>query len=68
MAQALIPVSEVVKRTGLCRASVLRFVERGTFPKPVFPAPRMPRWRADEIESWIERLSNKRDDNAQAAA
>ena len=30
------------------------------FPMPIYPAPRSPRWRADEVEAYLERLSGER--------
>ena len=64
----LLSTDAVTERTGFSRMTIYRWVKRGLFPKPLYPAPRVPRWRSDEIEDWLERLSNKRDDNAQAAA
>ena len=64
----LLTADAVAERIGFSRMTLHRWVKRGLFPAPIYCAPRVPRWRADEIESWIERLSNKRDDSAQAAA
>ena len=46
------------------RVRVWRRVNSGHLPRPVCPAPKMARWRAEEIDEIIERASKQR----QAAA
>ena len=33
---------------------------RPGFPRPLYPASRSPRWRTDEIEDYLDRLSRER--------
>ena len=56
----LLSVREVCRRVGLSRPSIYKRMGAGRFPRPIYPAPRAPRWRSDEIAEWIERLSAER--------
>ncbi len=56
----LLSVREVCRRVGLSRPSIYTRMAAGRFPRPIYPAPRAPRWRSDEIAEWIERLSAER--------
>ena len=57
----LINVREVGRRLGLSRSAIYKLLEsEPQFPRPCYPAPRAPRWRADEIAAWVERLSEAR--------
>ena len=63
----LLTVNEVGRRVGLSRPSIYRAIDRGTFPKPCYPAPRAPRWRSDEIAEWIDAASVRREDDFREA-
>ena len=56
----LLNISAVRARVGVSRTTIYKMLAKGTFPKPAYPAPHMPRWRSDEIEAYIERLSAAR--------
>ena len=56
----LLHVREVCRRVGLSRPSIYKRMAVGAFPKPVYPTPRAPRWRSDEIAEYIENLSARR--------
>ena len=56
----LLRVREVMRRVALSRPTIYSRMAKGAFPRPIYPAPRAPRWRSDEIEIWIERLSAER--------
>jgi prophage regulatory protein len=43
---------EVVKQTGLSRATIYRRIEVGDFPKPSKITDRAVGWRASVIEAW----------------
>ena len=62
----LMKIGEVGERVGLSRPAIYALMKKGRFPLPCYPAPRAPRWRSDEIDAHIERLSAER--NAQATA
>ncbi len=40
--------------TGLSAATIYRWIEQGTFPRPVQLGPNSVGWRASEVEAWIE--------------
>ena len=63
----LLSADAVAERTGFSRMTLHRWVKRGLFPAPIYCAPRVPRWRSDEIDAWIERLSTKRHERVKAA-
>ena len=56
----LLRVRDVCQRVNLSRQRVYERMNAGKFPKPIHVAPRSPRWRADEIDAFIERLSAER--------
>ena len=59
----IVPIKQVCARVGMARHTVLKLIREGRFPRPLYPAPRMPRWRTDEIDEWLERLSTERATN-----
>ena len=56
----LLNIKAVRGRVGVSRTTIYKLLAKGTFPKPTYPAPHMPRWRSDEIDKYIERLSVNR--------
>lgn len=64
-ANTLIRLPEVLKMTGLSRATIYRRMRAGTFPKSVDIGGSDARcapvaWPLDEIEGWIEQRKNAR--------
>ena len=57
----LLTLAEVRLRVGLSKTSIYKAMARGTFPRCVHVAPQAVRWRSDEIDSWIEEVSARRD-------
>lgn len=57
---SLLNISEVCRRVGLSRPSIYRLLKAGRLPQPTYPAQRAPRWRSDEIDEFIERVSAER--------
>lgn len=55
--KVLLRLKDVSSAVGLCRSSIYRLVAEGTFPKPVHVSERSVRWRAADIEAWIEARS-----------
>ncbi len=51
---------EVVRITGIARATIYKKITDGTFPKPLKISPTCVRWRSDEIDRWVEKLTNER--------
>ena len=56
----LLRIRDVMQKVGLSRPSVYKRMAIGNFPKPIYPAPRAPRWRSDEVDEWIAELSAAR--------
>ena len=52
----LLPLQEVMKITGIARATIYKKINEGSFPKAVKLSPTCVRWRSDEIEDWINQL------------
>ena len=51
----LIRLPEVLRLTGISKATIYRWIGMGTFPAPVNPGDsRMIAWKSDVIETWIE--------------
>ena len=53
MGDQLLKLDEVLALTGLSKSTLYRLVERGEFPRPVKLSPRVARWRAEEVEGWV---------------
>ena len=50
----LIDRTEVEKRVGLTRSSIYDAMRKGNFPLPLKVGPKAVRWRASEIEAWVD--------------
>lgn len=61
-----IRLAEVIRRTGLPRASIYELMAEGRFPKPVPLAERSVGWIEAEIVSWQEARIAERDRQAHA--
>ena len=56
----LLNVRDVCKRLGVCRSTLYKGIAAGRIPAPVHVMPTAPRWRSDELDAHIERLSDAR--------
>lgn len=45
---------EVEARTALSRTSIYRLMREGSFPEPIRIGERAVRWRASELEAWLD--------------
>ena len=52
----LLRIAEVCDRVKLARPTVYKRMRTGDFPRPIYPAPRAPRWRSDTLQEWIDNL------------
>ena len=52
-AEELLPLHEVLRRTGCRRSTIYAWIQRGHFPAPVRLGPRRVAWRRSEIDFWI---------------
>lgn len=50
----LLKVAEVARLTSLHRATIYRMIHEGTFPRQIRLTKRCVRWRASDIEHWLE--------------
>jgi prophage regulatory protein len=53
-APRIIRLPEVIKRTGLPRASIYQQMAMGSFPKPIAISLRSRGWIESEVKDWIE--------------
>jgi prophage regulatory protein len=51
--QNLIRLPQVLRCTGLSRATLYRLARVGAFPRPVKIGPRASAWRAHEVADWV---------------
>ena len=55
----LLKIAEVEVRTGMKRANIYRLIQLGQFPAPIHLGGA--KWRADEVEEFIQRRTEERD-------
>jgi len=60
----LLRINDVSQLTSLAKSTINLWVTQGKFPKPISLSPTIKVWRTEQIESWINQLS----DTAQAAS
>ncbi|NOD78910.1 AlpA family transcriptional regulator [Ruegeria sp. HKCCD4332] len=53
----ILRITEVIERTGLSRASIYRLMKSGDFPKRVKLSVRMVGWREQDIQEWLDNLT-----------
>ena len=58
----LLPLSEVTRLTGLKRTAIHERMARNDFPRPVKLGKTTTRWVLSEVETWIDRQIQARDD------
>lgn len=46
-------MKDVVKKIGLCRATIYAMISRGEFPRPIRIGERATGWRESELEAWL---------------
>ncbi len=63
----LIPLRDVLARTGLKRSTLYVRIGRGQFPKPVRLGPNRVGWVEQEVEDWIRARIAERDGEEAAA-
>ena len=50
----LLRLSDVIEAVCLSKPTIYRLIKDRGFPQPVRIGPRAVRWRADEIDAWVE--------------
>jgi prophage regulatory protein len=56
----MIRMKEVVKKIGLCRATIYAMISRGEFPRPIRIGERATGWSESELEAWLARRAAAR--------
>ncbi|MYC29322.1 MAG: AlpA family transcriptional regulator [Chloroflexi bacterium] len=54
----LLTLKDVMAITQLSKPSLYRQIQEGSFPKPLKIGRRSSRWRASDIDHWLEGLSS----------
>lgn len=54
----LLDLQAVERRTSLRRSRIYQLIRAGLFPKP-YKIGQLARWRADEIDEWIDRVTGR---------
>ncbi|MDR9424381.1 MAG: AlpA family transcriptional regulator [Marinobacter sp.] len=57
----ILRLRDVMEKTGLARSTVYKYIEAGTFPKPIDLGGRSVGWVDQEINDWILEKINQRD-------
>lgn len=63
----LLKLNEVIDRTKVCRAKIYQLMELNEFPKSVKLGQRSVAWVESEVDTWIEKRIQERDENNFAA-
>ena len=57
----LLNAKEVCRLAGVSIPTLYRLAKAGRFPRPLRVGPQVSRWRSDEIEAHLDRLTAERD-------
>jgi len=50
----LVRLPEVMEIIGVSKETILLWMKKGSFPRPLLLGPRARAWRLDEIQRWME--------------
>ena len=53
----LIGIKELVEMLGISESTLTRMIKEGRIPKPLYIAPRCPRWWLSDILKWLASLA-----------
>ena len=67
MTKQLLKIDEVINKTKICRAKIYQLMELNEFPKSVKLGQRSVAWVESEVDAWIEKRIQERDENNFAA-
>ncbi|MDR8761984.1 helix-turn-helix transcriptional regulator [Burkholderia multivorans] len=62
----LMRMKDVVKKIGLCRATIYSMIGRGEFPRPIRIGERATGWLESELEAWLAKRSAAREQAARS--
>jgi prophage regulatory protein len=52
--ETLLRIQDVESALGMRRANIYKMIRRGDFPKQLSVGKRAVRWKASEVQAWIE--------------
>lgn len=61
MASKILPIEEVIDRTGLSRRTLYQEISEGRFPRPVQLTSRRVGWPENDVDTWIDHKIAARD-------
>lgn len=61
IAMRILRLRNVMKKTGLARSTIYKYIDAGTFPKPIDLGGRSVGWVDSEIDGWIADKIQERD-------
>lgn len=64
----LIRIHEVMRKTGLSRTTIYRYIQRAGFPKPVTLDLGASRWAEIEVDAWIRERMQRRSEPERSMA
>ena len=64
----ILRLKDVIEKTGLARSTIYKYVEAGTFPKPIPLGGRSVGWVDSEVHEWIVSAIQERDYQASISA
>jgi len=57
----ILRLKEVISKTGLARSTIYKYIDIGSFPRPVPLGGRSVGWVESEVLAWIESAIQQRD-------
>lgn len=57
----ILRLQDVISYTGLARSTIYKYVDEGSFPKPVPLGGRSVGWVESEVQAWIKHAIQRRD-------
>ena len=63
----LLTCRQVQRVCGLSKSTLYRLMRTGVFPEPLKIGPKAIRWRADEIQEWVESRPRARGESTTSA-
>ena len=53
-------MKDVIKKTGLCRSAIYKFIRNNSFPRPIKMGEKATGWVDSEIDDWIlSKMANR---------
>jgi prophage regulatory protein len=60
----ILRLKDVIEKTGLARSTIYKYLDAGTFPKPIPLGGRSVGWVDSEVHEWIlEKIENRNIEN-----